>query len=144
MMYFFESRHRDEAAWKSSDQRKTLGRSLCKKVPRSSHADWSPGPDLPDPIERQNVDRLKWLVPVRHARMMIRNGQLEVATETGGYSVSINGSVNINGSAGSGVICVSAPQGPFRQMTPDPVPTHEPRGESARVKPCGFFRLSRN
>lgn len=48
------------------------GRSLRKRVPRSSHAYWVAGKDRPssvDVITSQNTDRLQWLVPVRHWRM---------------------------------------------------------------------------
>ena len=54
-------------------ERARLGKSLRKKAPRSGHAKWSPAPGRPDPIsllEEQNKDRLDWLVPVRHGRMM--------------------------------------------------------------------------
>ena len=54
------------------DQRVELGRSARQEVPRSSHAEWSPAPDRPDPVElleEQNEDRLPWLVPVRRGRM---------------------------------------------------------------------------
>ncbi len=49
-----------------------VGRSLRKDVPRSSHADWAPEADRPDPvsvIEAQNADRVPWLVPLRRGRM---------------------------------------------------------------------------
>ena len=48
------------------------GRAGRKVVPRSSHADWSPATDRPDPVDvitSQNEDRLQWLVPIRHWRM---------------------------------------------------------------------------
>lgn len=50
------------------------GRLLRRKVPRSSHGEWSSAPDRPDPvrlIEEQNETRLPWLVPVRRARMSV-------------------------------------------------------------------------
>lgn len=49
-----------------------MGRELRKQVPRSSHAEWAPPEDRPDPVDllvAQNADRLQWLVPVRFARM---------------------------------------------------------------------------
>jgi len=55
------------------EERRELGRSLRKRAPRSSHAEWSAEPSRPDPIsllEDQNKDRLDWLVPVRRRRMM--------------------------------------------------------------------------
>jgi uncharacterized protein (DUF2252 family) len=52
--------------------RAASGRSLRARVPRSSHADWEPGPDRPDPIallEEQAAERLPELVPIRYGRM---------------------------------------------------------------------------
>ena len=48
------------------------GKSLRSEVPRSSHSQWSPAPERPDPVEvivSQDETRLQWLVPVRHWRM---------------------------------------------------------------------------
>jgi uncharacterized protein (DUF2252 family) len=48
------------------------GKALREKVPRTSHGDWRPAPDRPDPVELitdQDADRLQWLVPIRHWRM---------------------------------------------------------------------------
>ena len=58
---------------RSIEERRTLGKSLRKHVPRTGHAAWSPGSARPDPIgllEEQNKNRLDWLVPVRRGRMM--------------------------------------------------------------------------
>ncbi len=55
------------------EERSELGKSLRKRAPRSSHAEWRPGSARPDPIgllEEQNSNRLDWLVPVRRGRMM--------------------------------------------------------------------------
>ena len=55
------------------EERRELGKSLRKGVPRTSHAQWPPESARPDPIgllEAQNTSRLDWLVPVRRARMM--------------------------------------------------------------------------
>ena len=68
-----------EQAWEhgthlSPEERRAIGKAARKAVPRSSHADWSPGPDRPDPvalIEGQDTDRLQWLVPVRRGRMAV-------------------------------------------------------------------------
>ena|SRR5437870_1936385 len=52
--------------------RRTAGRALRKEVPRSSHAEWSPVADRPDPIsllEEQNLTRQAQLVPIRYGRM---------------------------------------------------------------------------
>ena len=57
---------------RTREESRRVGRALRKQVPRSSHAEWAPSTDRPDPVallEAQNVDRLQWLVPVRFARM---------------------------------------------------------------------------
>ena len=54
------------------EERKAAGKALRKDVPRSSHGDWSPACDRPDPVEvitSQDEDRVQWLVPIRHGRM---------------------------------------------------------------------------
>jgi len=68
-----------EHAWEhgthlSPEERRAIGKAARKAVPRSSHAEWSPGPNRPDPvalIEGQDTDRLQWLVPVRRGRMSV-------------------------------------------------------------------------
>ena len=52
--------------------RRATGRALRKEVPRSSHAEWSPVAERPDPIsllEEQNLSRQAQLVPIRYGRM---------------------------------------------------------------------------
>ncbi len=54
------------------EYRRDAGKALRKQVPRSSHAEWSPAADRPDPIsllEEQNRTRLEYLVPLRFERM---------------------------------------------------------------------------
>jgi uncharacterized protein (DUF2252 family) len=54
-------------------ERRAVGRSLREKVPRSSHAEWSPAADRPDPIsllEEQDRSRLAQFVPIRYGRMI--------------------------------------------------------------------------
>src|SRR5579864_4139690 len=54
--------------------RRAVGRELRKKVPRSSHAEWTPAADRPDPLsllEEQNCSRLPHLVPLRYERMAV-------------------------------------------------------------------------
>jgi uncharacterized protein (DUF2252 family) len=49
------------------------GRALRQRVPRTSHAEFSPAADRSDPIdllESQSKDRVQELVPVRYGRMM--------------------------------------------------------------------------
>jgi len=49
------------------------GRDARAAAPRSSHADWEPAPDRPDPVqllEQQARSRVPELVPIRHGRML--------------------------------------------------------------------------
>src|SRR6266702_479001 len=53
-------------------ERRAAGKALSNKVARSSHAEWSPVADRPDPIsllEEQNRTRFAHLVPIRFERM---------------------------------------------------------------------------
>src|SRR5215470_13245424 len=55
-------------------ERRAVGRSLRERVPRSSHASWSPEASRPDPIgllEEQARSRLAQFVPLRYARMIV-------------------------------------------------------------------------
>ena len=50
------------------------GRAARSAVPRSSHAEWNPGPARQDPVavlEVQATTRVPDLVPLRHARMLV-------------------------------------------------------------------------
>jgi uncharacterized protein (DUF2252 family) len=61
-----ELRHR------TPQERVALGKAARADVPRSSHAEFAPGPKRPDPleiIEKQSATRLPELVPVRYGRM---------------------------------------------------------------------------
>ena len=52
---------------------RAAGRELRKRVPRSSHAAWSPAADRSDPIgllEEQDRSRLAQFVPIRYGRMV--------------------------------------------------------------------------
>src|SRR2546429_8328675 len=52
---------------------RAAGRELRKRVPRSSHAAWSPAADRSDPIgllEEQDRSRLAQFVPIRYTRMV--------------------------------------------------------------------------
>jgi uncharacterized protein (DUF2252 family) len=49
------------------------GKNLRKQVPRSSHGDWIPAPDRPDPIgllQAQDEGRLEHLLPIKYGRML--------------------------------------------------------------------------
>ena len=53
-------------------ERYAAGKALRASTPRSSHAEWSPDPERPDPIsllEEANKTRLESLVPIRFGRM---------------------------------------------------------------------------
>jgi uncharacterized protein (DUF2252 family) len=57
----------------SREERYALGRSLRRKVPRSSLADWEPPADRPDPVAlvvENHEGRVPRLVPVRVGRMV--------------------------------------------------------------------------
>ena len=62
-----------EAKHPSIAERLAAGKALREKVPRTSHAGYEKHADRPDPVdilEKQNVTRVKKLVPVRYARML--------------------------------------------------------------------------
>ncbi len=55
------------------EDRLAAGREIRQRVPRTSHGDWRPALDRPDPLsllERQNVSRLPEYVPIRFGRML--------------------------------------------------------------------------
>ena len=57
------------ATWK---ERMAAGSTLRKKFPRSSHAEWSPSANRPDPIsilKQSDRGRLPELLPIRYGRM---------------------------------------------------------------------------
>lgn len=55
-----------------SEASSSAGRAVRRRVPRSAHAQWSAGPERPDPVrvlERQGLPRVPHLLPLRYARM---------------------------------------------------------------------------
>jgi len=59
---------------RSAADRAALGKALRREVPRSSHAEFEPAADRPDPIdllERQATTRVPELVPIRYGRMLV-------------------------------------------------------------------------
>jgi len=61
-----------EASRLSPEERAEAGRAARAAAPRSSHADWTPAKDRPDPIdllEQQAATRVPELVPIRYGRM---------------------------------------------------------------------------
>jgi hypothetical protein len=58
----------------SVDDRRAEGKEARDRTPPSSHADWVPAADRPDPVgllEAQNLTREPDLIPVRHGRMLV-------------------------------------------------------------------------
>jgi uncharacterized protein (DUF2252 family) len=58
----------------SIDERRASGEVARTRTPLSSHSQWKPATDRPDPVallEQQNRTREPDLVPVRHGRMMV-------------------------------------------------------------------------
>jgi uncharacterized protein (DUF2252 family) len=56
------------------EQRAARGKAARAAAPRSAHARWRQPSDRPDPVavlERQSLDRVPGLVPVRHERMAV-------------------------------------------------------------------------
>jgi uncharacterized protein (DUF2252 family) len=54
-------------------KRKAMGKALRKWAPLSSHGDWSPAADRPDPLDLlqvQDKGRLEHLLPIKYGRMM--------------------------------------------------------------------------
>jgi uncharacterized protein (DUF2252 family) len=81
----------------SVDERVARGLTARKDTPRSSHGQWQPAPDRPDPIallEEQAASRVPWLVPIRYGRMLAspftfyRGGALIMAADLAGTPVS--------------------------------------------------------
>jgi len=57
---------------KTGEQRRQEGKSLRKKIPRKSHAEFEMASDRPDPvkvIKKSSEGRLKHLIPIRYGRM---------------------------------------------------------------------------
>ena len=68
----------------SVEERAKLGKSLRKRAPRTSHAEWPPESARPDPIallEEQNKDRLDFfkhaLLEKKAIKLIIDNGDIE-------------------------------------------------------------------
>jgi uncharacterized protein (DUF2252 family) len=62
-----------EQTGRSVAERAAAGKAARSRVPRSSHAEWEPAGERPDPIEvlkRQAATRVPELVPIRYGRML--------------------------------------------------------------------------
>jgi uncharacterized protein (DUF2252 family) len=56
------------------DERLSAGRALRERVPRTSHAKWTPSPHRPEPVallRESNRGRLSELLPIRYGRMRV-------------------------------------------------------------------------
>ena len=54
-------------------ERRQKGKSLRDKTPRTSHGDWQPAADRPNPLDllqAQDEGRLQRLLPIKYGRMM--------------------------------------------------------------------------
>src|SRR6478735_4707124 len=63
-----------ERSYGSVEDRRARGELAAKQTPVSSHGEWGPAADRPDPVEllvEQNRTREPDLVPVRHGRMVV-------------------------------------------------------------------------
>ncbi len=79
-----------EDAIMTAEERRAEGKALRKQVPRSSHADWQPPADRPNPVEllrSQGETRVQALLPLRYERMsasaftFYRGGALIMASD---------------------------------------------------------------
>ena len=58
----------------SPQQRAAAGKAARSQTPRSSHGEWAPAPDRPDPVallEAQAGSRVGRLLPLRYGRMLV-------------------------------------------------------------------------
>ena len=73
-MYELDGSLGAEQTTRTLADRRAAGRELRSRVLRSSHAEWTPAANRPDPLsllEEQNRTRLPHLVPLRYARMAV-------------------------------------------------------------------------
>jgi uncharacterized protein (DUF2252 family) len=77
--------------------RRAMGKRLRKETPRSSHGDWQPADDRPDPLEllqAQDEGRIQELLPIKYGRMaaspfaFLRGSAVVMATDLSGTGVS--------------------------------------------------------
>jgi uncharacterized protein (DUF2252 family) len=62
-----------EQLTQSRSERRRAGKALRQQVPRSSHGDWAPTPDRPDPLsllQAQDEGRIERLLPIKYSRML--------------------------------------------------------------------------
>jgi uncharacterized protein (DUF2252 family) len=82
---------------RTPQKRRATGRDLRSGVPRSSHGEWTPRPDRPDPVsllEKQAAARVADLVPIRYGRMIdsplafLRGSAVVMASDLAGTPTS--------------------------------------------------------
>ena len=59
---------------RARSERKKLGKALRQEVPFSSHSQWTPAPDRPDPLsllQAQDQGRVERLLPIKYGRMLV-------------------------------------------------------------------------
>jgi len=92
------------------EDRRKMGKALRRDVPISSHGDWTPAADRPDPIsllQAQDVGRLQHLLPIKYGRMVesafafLRGSAVVIAadlagTPTSGLQVQLCGDAHIS------------------------------------------------
>jgi hypothetical protein len=92
------------------DERQAQGKQAQIRTPPSSHTEWTPAANRPDPVgllEEQNLDREPDLVPVRHGRMVVSpftfyRGAAKImaadldATPTAGLEVQLCGDAHLS------------------------------------------------
>ena len=64
----------DQPVDASPTERVAAGKAARQRAPRSSHGEWEPAVERPDPVdvlERQAADRVAELVPLRYGRMLV-------------------------------------------------------------------------
>ena len=92
-----ETGHAEARSHLTPDERAELGRACRAEAPRSSHAEWTPASDRPDPIdllEQQARTRVPELVPIRYGRMaaspfaFYRGGAYVMASDLSGTPTS--------------------------------------------------------
>jgi uncharacterized protein (DUF2252 family) len=80
MMVLFEERRIgmeekvDKQAGRSRSERKKMGKALRQEVSLSSHGQWTPAADRPDPLsllQAQDQGRLERLLPIKYGRMLV-------------------------------------------------------------------------
>jgi uncharacterized protein (DUF2252 family) len=102
------------SAWRRArltvEERLARGQQARRDAPRSSHGDWKPAPDRPDPVallEEQAATRVQGLVPIRYGRMLVspftfyRGAALIMAadlagTPTSGITVQLCGDAHLS------------------------------------------------